>query len=209
PANWYLQGRLGRTYFMQSLSDHKYPFVKYTNNKQRLLPEIDDLAEIDRIVALDRNGAKWEGDVGSFSELSPDAPKHAANAVTPLRVETSEPHDHTVVSHDRFARFRYISRRGFGDDDSIEIHIIEELDTFDIAEACRESNARFVAAVESGECDELTDILVSRLHIISACESVNVRYNSGHPTLPSPGILAPSSRTDDNYNDASLSFAGS
>ena len=208
PANWYLQGRLGQTYFMQSLSDHKYPFVKYTNDKQRLSPEIDDLTEVDRIVALDRNGAKWEGDVESFSELSPDAPKHVANAVAPLRVETSEPHEHTVVSHDRFARFRYISRRGFGDDDSIEVHIIEELDNFDIAEACRESNARFVAAVESAESDELTDILVSRLHIISACETVNVRYNSGHPTLPNPGILAPSSRTDDNYNDASLSFAG-
>lgn len=205
PANWYLQGRLGRTRFMQSLTDHHYPFIKYTNDKQRLSPEIDSLADIDSIVALDRDGRKWEGDVLSFKELPTDAPDYIDNTVPKLRVETSGPHEHTIVSHDKVASFHYVSRRGFGSDNCIEVHIVEDLDCFDLNEACRETTARFVAAVETTQVDELVELFVSRLHIVSACDSVAIRYHSSNSALLSSGIFTSSSQFDNNFNDTSLS----
>ncbi len=208
PANWYLQGWLGRTRFMQSLSNHQYPFIKYTNDKQRLSPGIDDLADIDRIVALDRDGKTWEGDVSSFKELPTNSPKYVAKAVPKLRVETSGPHDHTVVSHDRIARFRYISRRGFGSDDCIEVHFVEDLNYFDLNGACRESTARFVAAVETAQMDDLVELFVSRLHIVSTCASVAIRDDSGHSALLNSGIFTPSSQLDDTSSDTSISSTG-
>ena len=208
PANWYLQGSLGRTRFMQSLTDHKYPFVKYTNDKQRLSQDIDDLASIERIVALDRNGNRWEGDVSSFSQLAPDSPMYVTNTVPQLRVETSGTHTHTVVSHDRVARFRYVSRRGFGSDDNIEIHIVKDLEDFDIAETCRKSPAQFIAAVEAVQSDDMVDLLISRLHIVSSCATVSVRYGPGHSTLLNSTLFGSSSLVDEDLNDGSLSATG-
>ncbi|SDT18562.1 hypothetical protein SAMN04489752_3613 [Brevibacterium siliguriense] len=203
PANWYLQGRLGRTRFMQNLTDHHYPFIKYTNDKQRLSPDIDYLAAIDSIVALDRDGRKWEGDVSGFNELPTDSPGYIATAVPKLQVETSGPHEHTIVSHDKVASIHYVSRRGLGSDDCIEVHIVEDLNYFDLNGACRETTARFVAAVETTQVDELVELFVSRLHIVSACESVAIRYDPSYSELLSSGLFTSSSQFDDS--DASLS----
>lgn len=38
PANWYLDGSIGATRFRQILTGHDLPFVKYTNDQQRLSP---------------------------------------------------------------------------------------------------------------------------------------------------------------------------
>ncbi|WP_166969660.1 hypothetical protein [Brevibacterium atlanticum] len=208
PANWYLQGTLGRTRFMQSLTDHLYPFVKYTNEKQRLSPEIDNLVSIDRLVALDRTGMRWEGNIASFSGLAPETPAYVTNTVPQLRVDTSGPLTHTIVSDDRVERFRYISRRGMGGEDCIEIYIVENLDDVDIPDMCQRSSARFIAAVETAQGDELVDLLVSRLHIVSSCATVAAHYGPGHLALQSRTVFASSSQVDDNSTSASLSSTG-
>ncbi|RBP62943.1 hypothetical protein DFO66_11247 [Brevibacterium sanguinis] len=173
-ANWYLEGSLGRTRFLQFLSDHDLPFVKYTNEQQRLHPEIDDLRGLHSVVAYDESGGEWVAPLPQTDELTENAPPRHKYSTDTLRLDAEGAAEYVIVRDSIVNRFSYDCRRGTGNEEKIDVHIVPDINAFDLAEVRHRTDARFVAAVEALATDELIDLMVNRLFLVSVCESMSV-----------------------------------
>ncbi len=173
-ANWYLEGTLGRTRFLQFLSDHDLPFVKYTDERQRLHPEIDDLRGLRSIVAYDETGGEWVAPLPQTDELTEDVIPRRTHPIATLRLDADGATEYVIVRDTIVNRFSYDCRRGTGDESRIDIHIVPDIDAFDLAEVRHRTDARFVAAMEVLETGELIDLMVNRLFLASVCDTASI-----------------------------------
>lgn len=173
-TNWYLQSTLGRTQFLLLISDHELPFVKYTNPNQHILSALDNVTSEWMLVAREDDGTNWEGQLPEQSliqtTLSPSQPR----SVGKLRLDNSTPMEHFIVTDNHISNFVYSSRRGHGNTDAIDIHVVDDIRTIDLAEISMGTDSKFVAAVETAEIDERVDLMINRLSVISGCAARNV-----------------------------------
>ncbi|GAA1821127.1 hypothetical protein GCM10009713_33710 [Brevibacterium celere] len=173
-SNWYLEGEADDSRFYQVLSDHSLEFVKYTSVDQALYPQIDHLDASWRLVNVDEGGRIRTYEIPNQLELQSRAIDALSNLQGSLRFDASDLASYTVVSGNVIERFVYQSRRGLASDDTVEVHLLEDLDDFDLGFTAMQSSARFVVAIESVDDHGLEDLLVNRFFILSACSELRI-----------------------------------
>lgn len=188
-ANWYLDGSIGRTRFRQILTGHNLPFVKYTSDAQRLQPTLDDLAGVDGIVAVEASGDRWTAPLPEGADLHLDLPERQALPTGRLLLDTDGPTPYAIVRDDVVAHFSYDCRTGLQSVDRIDVHVVDDIDSFDLAEARQRTSARFVAAVEALQGEDLLELMIQRLHVASGCTEVSVITEAEVPESVEPSVL--------------------
>lgn len=174
PANWYLEGTIGRTRFRQILTDHELPFVKYTAEAQRLQPALDDIAGLTGVIACDAAGDRWIAPLPQGTDLHLDHPERQELPTDRLLLDTAGPTPYAILLGDTLTHFSYDCRTGTQSIDRIDVHIVDDIDSFDVVEARHRTDARFVAAVEPLQGEDLLDLMIQRLQVASGCADVAV-----------------------------------
>lgn len=173
-ANWYLQNTLGRTQFLQMLTDHDLPFIKYTNPDQRLIPNLDRADGDWTLVAVDESGDHWEGSLPEQPRMQVGGAEEWPLSTGKLRLDANTPLEHFIVSGSVISTFAYMSRRGIGQVNAIDIYVVDDINEIDLAEYSMNSESRFVAAIETDDLDLHLAHMIDRLSVISACDARNV-----------------------------------
>ncbi|BCW46641.1 hypothetical protein [Arthrobacter sp. StoSoilB5] len=190
-ANWFVEGWLGRTRFMQIMSEHSYDFVKFTSEKQQLSTAIDPVQELFSVVASGADGTVSRGTLpepvalGSVAEAPEIEPQHILCA-DPLNLAVEDPKEYVVLEGDRFSRFRYRSFAADTGGDTMEIHFVgdAEADVSSDPSASGSHRTSHVAVVEPLDGWDLADLLVLRFVIAAGVERVCVVI---HEDVPDPG----------------------
>lgn len=173
-ANWYLQSTLGRTKFLQLLSEHDLPFVKYTNPNQRILAALDRVTSEWKLVAREDNGKNWEGQLPAKTPIQTTFSPSPPPSIDKLRLDNTNPMQYFIVVDNHVTNFVYSSRRGCGNADAIDIHVVDNIHKADLAKISMSTDSRFVAAVETDAIDDHLALMISRLTVISGCPTKNV-----------------------------------
>lgn len=173
-ANWYLEGRLGRSGFRQLVSDHQLPFIKFTSESQRLQPELDDLAGFSALTAYTENGDRWYAPFPAGTELHLDHSPHTILPSARLQLNTKQPTPYVIVKGNRVAHFQYQCLAGVQTGDRLDVHIVDDIDGFDLAEARHHTSARYVISVTDVEDEEMVGLLIQRFKIASSCSLLRV-----------------------------------
>lgn len=168
-TNWYLQSTLGRTTFLQLISDHDLPFVKYTNPNQRILSDLDCVTSDWKLVAREDDGKNWEGPFPKKSLLNTTPASSQPRSVDKLRLDNAAPMQYFIVADSHVANFVYSSKRGHGNADAIDIHVVDNIHAVDLACLSMDTDSKFVVAVEPDVIPEHLGLMINRLFVISGC----------------------------------------
>ncbi|GAA1731229.1 hypothetical protein GCM10009809_28420 [Isoptericola hypogeus] len=178
-ANTFVEGTLGRTRFLQILSSHDYPFVRYMDTSQRLYPAYDRLVDIDRVTVLDASGDRYSGPLPE--KIAADgAPADLELTTAPLQLETDGVQEYAVVDDTRLGRFRYRSAPAAPDGDTLEVHVVSTMGE-DGGEPLVASSdrARFVARVAPRGDGALVHLIVLRLVVAGGVSRLRVVVEGG------------------------------
>lgn len=173
-ANWYLQNTLGHTQFLQMLTEHDLPFVKYTNPDQRLIPDLDRADSEWALVAVDESGNHWEGRLPEQPRMPVGGTEKWPLSTGKLRLDANTPLEHFIVSGSDISTFVYKSRRGIGQVSAIDMYVVDDINEIDLNEYSMNSESRYVAAIETEALGPHLALMIDRLSVISACEARNV-----------------------------------
>lgn len=198
-SNWYLQSTLGRTKFLQLISDHELPFVKYTNLNQHIISALDFVTSEWMLVAREDNGTTWEGQLPEKSLIQTNLSPHQPRSVDKLRLDNTTPMEHFIVSDAHVTNFVYSSRRGPGNTDTIDIHVVDDIRAIDLAEISMGTDSKFVAAVETDAIEEHLNLMINRLSVISGCAARHVsdhRVNHGEESRQHNSVISNQGTTE-------------
>ena len=175
-ANWFIEGWLGQTRFLQSMSEHSYDFVKFTSEKQQLYPAYDPIQHLSAVVAIEANGTQWTGTLpGSLTQGSNQEVQHSMSA-SALSLHAKHPETYVVLDGDHFARFRYRSYGADIEGDTMEVHFVSdaEIDVSSETLDRGEHKASHVAVVEPLDGWAMADLLALRFVIAAKAERLLV-----------------------------------
>ncbi|MFI2103071.1 hypothetical protein ACH436_07250 [Isoptericola sp. NPDC019693] len=122
-ANCFVEGSLGRTRFLQMVADHKYSFVKFMDESQRLYPAFDRLVDIDRVTVLDSSGDRYSGLLPEKIVADGVEPADLELTTAPLTLETSAVRNYALLDDRRLGRFRYRSAEFDPKGDTLEVRV--------------------------------------------------------------------------------------
>ncbi|BCW49572.1 hypothetical protein [Arthrobacter sp. StoSoilB13] len=171
-ANWFIEGWLGQTRFLQSMSEHSYDFLKFTSEKQQLYPAYDPIQHLSAVVAIEANGTQWTGTLpGSLMQDSNQDVQHSMSA-SALSLHAKHPETYVVLDGDHFARFRYRSYGADIEGDTMEVHFVgdAEIDVSSESLDRGEHKASHVAVVEPLDGWAMADLLALRFVIAAKAE---------------------------------------
>lgn len=177
-ASWYVDGLLGRTSFRQNISDHALPFVKFTSELQRLRPELDDLGGLRGLIAYAANGDRWRASFPNECNLLAGFSPRARLPWSRLQLNTNRPTPYVIVKENSLAYFTYECMRALGNEDRIDVYLVEDIVSFDLNCVRHSTGARYVASVTCSEGYHLLSLLIQRFKISSLCSEVRV-YSFG------------------------------
>jgi hypothetical protein len=179
-ANSFVEGRLGRTRFLQILSDHDYPFVKYMDTSQRLFPAYDRLVDIDRVTVLDASGDRYSAPLPEKIAADGAEPADLELTTAPLQLETDGVQEYAVVDDTRLGRFRYRSARVAPGGDTLEVHVASTLDAVGGEPLVASSDrVRFVAHVAPKGVGDLAHLVVLRLVVAAGVSRLRCVIEGG------------------------------
>lgn len=173
-SNWYLKTCAGATKSLVRITEHELPFVKYTSPEQYLNSAFDPVGGEWTLVALDDTGTVWEGRLPNGGQIPLADSLIGPEATNKLRLETAGSVEHFIVQGHEVFRYVYESRRGVGNSDKIDIHIVGDINDADLSEFSANSDSRFVAAVESTAESAHLGLMINRLMIASGCLAKDV-----------------------------------
>ncbi|MFE4080497.1 hypothetical protein [Paenarthrobacter sp. YIM B13468] len=171
-ANWFIEGWLGPTRFLQSMSEHSYEFLKFTSDKQQLYPAYDPIQHLSAVVAIDANGTQWTGTLpGSLTQDSNQEVQRSMSA-SALSLHAKHPETYVILDGDRFARFRYRSYGADTEGDTMEVHFVSDAEIDVTGETLDrgEHKASHVAVVEPLDGWAMADLLALRFVIAAKAE---------------------------------------
>ncbi len=165
-ANWFLEGSLGSTRFMQILTEHSYAFAKYTAADQQIFADHDQLDEVVAVTAIESTGARWRSELESPIRREIVVGSQARVASGPMELESGAERDYAILAGSKFGRFRYSSRRVADSGDAVEVHFVPDLDTSEATGLGTESNiVSHVVRVQSLDGGSLADLMALRIVI--------------------------------------------
>lgn len=126
-ANWFVEGWLGGTRFLQSISEHSYDFIKYTSEKQMLFPSYDPL-QLSAVVAVEANGKQWTGRLPKPLCWGSDQEQPGLDAAV-LSLTAKHAQTYVVLNGETVSRYRYRSYPGNAGGDTMEIHFVADVDS--------------------------------------------------------------------------------
>ncbi|SKC38937.1 hypothetical protein [Krasilnikoviella flava] len=177
-ASWFVEGSLGRTRFLQIMSDHRYPFVKYMDATQRLSPAYDRLADIDRLTVVLPSGDRYSGPLPEAIAVGGSAAADLELDPAPLRLDSDAASAYVVLDDDRLGRFRYRSREVAAEGDALEVRLVAgPVDGVPLEAEL--PGARYVAVVESSDDGELVELLALRLVVAAGVDTLRVVVDEG------------------------------
>jgi len=181
-ANWFLEGSLGSTRFLQLLTEHSYRFVKYTSDSQWLNAAYDPIGTVSAVTALEATGARWTGQLPEpLTNESAPGWRRAASW-TALQLETDLPQEYVVLDGDHLARYRYRSAAVEPDGDTVEVHFVSDIDlpmdNLPSQKGCGRTSRLVV--VEPLDGWVRVDLLALRFVIASAAERLSVVIHGAH-----------------------------
>ncbi|WP_416417135.1 hypothetical protein [Paenarthrobacter aromaticivorans] len=182
-ANWFIEGWLGRTRFLQSMSEHSYEFLKFTSDKQQLYPAYDPIQHLSAVVAIEANGTQWSGTLpGSLTQGSNQEVQHSMSA-SALSLHAKHPETYVVLDGDHFARFRYRSYGADIEGDTMEVHFVSdaEIDVSSETLDRGEHKASHVAVVEPLDGWAMADLLALRFVIAAKAERLLIVVHAAGP----------------------------
>lgn len=204
-ANWFLEGRLGQTRFMQIMSEHDYDFVKYTSPEQQIYAESDLLEEITGLMAIEADGKQWRCELPtpvSRVETVATAPSFASE---PLDLNAVEVRDYAIMDGRRFGRFRYSSQAVSATGNVVEVHFVRDLqDASEGAMAVEhDQNTSHLLRVQSFDGGLLAHLLALRAVIGAGAQRLVVVVNEGALDMKNCEALV---RVD--WPDVTVNFVG-
>lgn len=205
-ANWFLEGRLGRTRFMQIMTEHNYDFVKYTSPEQQIFAESDLLKEVTAVVAMEAGGKQWRCELQqpvSRLEMESAVLNFAAE---PLDLNSVTVRDYAILDGHKFGRFRYSSQAVSATGNVVEVHFVRDLQDAGEGEHALESeqNTSHVVRVESLDGGLLAHLMALRVVIGARAERLVVVVNEGAVDMKDCETLV---RVD--WPDVMVKFVGS
>lgn len=191
-ANWFLEGRQGRTRFLQLISEHTYDFVKFSSEDQQLFSAYDLTDDISDLTAIDVWGRQWNSVLPKA--LTRDSIDVSRTLVTsgPIILETEEFQEHAVLNGKHFGRFKYYSRRVTSDGDAVEVHFVAELGTRvpDLPSSVREHKTSYVVEVQSLDGGTLANLMALRIAVAAKTEKLIIQAHDPSLTAKSLAQLA-------------------
>lgn len=166
-SNWFLEAPLGRTRFLQAMSDHTYDFVKYTSDAQRLLAAYDPIEDISKVIAIEDTGKKWTSIVPSKLDRGRQQIFRLPMTSEPLNLENDGTQSYVVIDGNDYGRFRYRCGRVSAAGDTMEVHIVSNADEASLGTDFGTSDKRtsHIAVVASLDAGKFSDLFALRLVI--------------------------------------------
>lgn len=172
-ANWFLEGRLGRTIFRQIMSNGQHPFVKYTADDQKLFSAYDSVDELSHITVMEDGGAVSKAPLNyRFKALVRSASKPDV-AASPLLLESATPSNYNMVNDEIFDHYRYVSRSVNNNGNTVEVRFTSDLNVSEIT-TNSEQDVAYLVVVEISDNNPLIDLIGLRLQILSGCEKLRL-----------------------------------
>jgi hypothetical protein len=174
-ANWFLEGWLGQTRFLQLMSNHSYGFVKYTSDAQKLSRAYDPVGELTHVVAIGPRGTIARGELPQVALAKDWDRTERVIESAPLTLASGATVEHAVLEGKRLGRFRYKVLAVNPDCHILEIHFVGDIEAEvpASAEVSVDGHASHVIAVQLLDGWDLADVLVVRLLVAADVERVH------------------------------------
>lgn len=204
-ANWFLEGSLGRTRFMQILTEHSYDFIKFTAPDQQIFADHEHLNEATALTAIEASGARWRSELTSpiHREASAGTDAHADSE--PLQLDSIEIRNYAILDGKEFSRFRYSSRRVADTGEAVEVHFVPDLETSGVYAfgAAGENTVSHVVQVQALDGGSLADLMALRLVIGARATKLIIVVHEG-----ALGMESCESLVTVDWVEATVVFAG-
>lgn len=128
-GNWHLVIRSGSSRLNQLISNHEYPFVKYTRSKQGFNRVFDPVDHLREVIYLLPDGTSFRAKLPRVFQ-GPEGPgNHTSPKFGAQHLVISEPTQRTyaLVAGTELSRFEYISRPMTPEGNRLEIHVVHTL----------------------------------------------------------------------------------
>lgn len=205
-ANWFLEGSLGRTRFMQILTEHSYDFIKFTASDQQIFADHEHLDEVAALTAIEASGARWRSELTSpiHREASAGTGAHADSE--PLQLDSIEIRNYAILDGKKFSRFRYSSRCVADTGEAVEVHFVPDLETSGVYAlgATGENTVSHVVHVQALDGGSLADLMALRLVIGARATKLIIVVHEG-----ALGMESCESLVTVDWVEATVVFAGS
>lgn len=171
-ANWFLEGQLGRTRFLQLMSEHAYGFVKYTSEGQKLSRAYDPLGELKHVVAIGPEGTLVRGDLPQIALTGKGHRREERVKSEQLSLAAGDTVEHAILDGERLGRFRYKVLAAKPNGHTLEVHFVDDVDAGvpALTEDSVTGRLSHVIAVQLLDGWDLADVLVLRLVVAAGAE---------------------------------------
>lgn len=204
-ANWFLEGRLGRTRFMQIMSEHNYDFVKYTSPDQQIYAESDLLEEVTGLVAIGADGRQWQCQLPTSVSRIDTVGTVPGVVSEPLDLNSETVKDYAILDGRTLGKFRYSSQAVSSAGTVVEVHFVRDLqNASETAPGMeRDQDTSHVLRVQSLDGGLLAHLLALRAVIGAGAERLVVVVNEGAVGMKDCEALV---RVD--WPDVTVNFVG-
>lgn len=191
-ANWFLEGRLGRTRFMQIMSGHSYDFVKFTNANQQVFSNYDLLNKISAVTALEASGMQWTCELKSPIYRSANQDSLASVKSLPLSLEAVGVRDYAIIDNKDYGRFIYWSQRLAPTGNAVEVHFVSEvgLPSDNYPRVRGDHEASHIIVIQSLDGGFLADLMALRIVIRAGVDRLVIVAGEGSMTKKAFATLA-------------------
>lgn len=173
-ANWFLEGRLGQTRFLQLMSNHSYGFVKYTSDAQKLSRAFDPVGELTHVAAIGPQGTIARGKLPQVALAKDWDRTERVIEAAPLTLASGATVEHAILNGQRLGRFRYKVLAVNPNGHTLEIHFVNEVgsEVPVLAEVSVTGHASHVIAVQLLDGWDVADVFVVRLLVATGVDRV-------------------------------------
>lgn len=191
-ANWFLEGQLGRTRFLQLMSNHAYGFVKYTSDAQKLSRAFDPVGELTHVVAIGPRGTMARGELPQVVLANEGDRTERVIEAAQLSLASGATVEHAVLDGKRLGRFRYKVLAANPGGHTLEIHFVSDVgaEVPALAEAPVTGDASHVIAVKLLDGWDLADVFVVRLLVAAGVERVHAVIHDQDDAVGAEGTFA-------------------
>ncbi|BCW59946.1 hypothetical protein StoSoilB20_32930 [Arthrobacter sp. StoSoilB20] len=175
-ANWYLEGNLGRTKFMQLLTEHSYQFIKFTSDTQILAAAYDPIETITGLTALEANGSRWASNLPTPLTRGRKQSPVGVFSFDELMLTSVDPREYVVLDGDVHGRYRYRSYMVDPAGDTMEVHFVKDATqpVDNMLEANGTNRTSHVAVVEPMTNWNLADLVALRFVITAGAQRLRI-----------------------------------
>ena len=189
-ANWFIEGSLGRTRFMQLMTDHSYQFVKLTSDSQRLFAAYDPVEDLSAVTAIEENGTRWSSLLPQPVTRGPEQCGQTKLRAEELNLQTDGPEEYVVLDGDHFGQYRYRSQKVSDAGDTVEVHFVCDIEAEVETVRDAEHKASHIAVVEPQGDWVLADLLALRFVIAAGVERLLIVVHGSAATPEALSLLS-------------------